>query len=146
MNSGAALLLLVVTAGLALASIASRAEADDKHAQFNYQLFCQGCHGPSGDGGRGVPMIREQIGLFLNSQQGREYLIRVPGAANSPLDDAQLAKLMNWTIETFGGASVPQQWQAYTGKEVGNYRKKPLLEVMRYRQELLSTLSATTNR
>ncbi len=119
------------------------AQADDGkvRAKFNYQLFCQGCHGPDGAGGKGVPGIHSEIGVFLGSQAGREYLVKVPGAANAPLNDAQLADVMNWTLNRFAGDSLPQHWREYTEQEVTEYRKQPLLEVLEYRKKLLSELS-----
>ncbi len=80
------------------------------------------------------------MGVFLNSQAGREYLVRVPGAANAPINDAQLADLMNWTLNRFAGDSLPEEWSEYTTQEVTEYRKQPLLEVLKYREQLLSEL------
>ncbi len=120
----------------------SIAEVNAARATYNYQMFCQGCHTPDGSGGRNVPMLKDSIGTFLKSQEGREYLIRVPGAANSPLSDAQLAELMNWNIERFGGPSIPEQWQHYTAEEVAEYRQQPLLEVIEYRKKVLAPLTA----
>ncbi len=122
-------------------AVANAADNVQTQESFDYQLFCQGCHGPTGIGGRGVPKIHNTIGTFLGSQDGREYLVRVPGAANAPLNDDRLAKLMNWTISRFAEASEPDSWTKYTEKEVADYRSKPLLEVEQYRERLLSTLS-----
>ena len=114
---------------------------DSRQAHFDYQLFCLGCHGPTGDGARGVPKIKGVIGTFLGSQSGREYLIKVPGAANAPLNDERLAQLMNWTIDQFAGDSKPTEWQAYNAAEIAEYRAEPLFEVEQYRKELLSQLT-----
>ncbi|MEM8498515.1 MAG: cytochrome c, class I [Pseudomonadota bacterium] len=119
---------------------AVQAEQGPERAHYNYQLFCQGCHGPTGDGRKGVPRIHSEMGVFLNSQAGREYLVRVPGAANAPINDAQLADLMNWTLYRFAGDSLPEQWLEYTAQEVTEYRKQPLLEVLKHREQLLSEL------
>ncbi len=118
-----------------------QADTDQRRAKFNYQLFCQGCHGPDGAGRNGVPRIHSEIGVFLKSQAGREYLIKVPGAANAPLKDAELADVMNWTLNQFAGNSLPEQWREYTEHEVAEYRKQPLLEVLEHRKTLLQELS-----
>ncbi|MFK7731426.1 MAG: cytochrome c [Pseudomonadales bacterium] len=118
-----------------------QAEAEQDRAKFNYQLFCQGCHGPTGAGRKGVPRMHSEMGVFLNSQAGREYLVQVPGAANAPISDAQLADVMNWTLNQFAGESLPAQWRKYTEQEVTEYRKQPLLEVLEYRKKLLAELS-----
>ncbi len=130
------LCLLPSGASLALDMNAAR-------AKFNYQMFCQGCHTPSGEGHNSVPQIKGHIGLFLASQTGREYLVRVPGAANSVLDDPQLAELLNWMIVAFAEHSIPDDWQPYTDEEVASYRQAPLYEVVNYRKQLLQQLMET---
>lgn len=132
--------IALLIASLAAFAVQAGPELNAKRAKFNYQLFCQGCHLADGSGGRGVPNMKGFVGNFLQSQQGREYLVRVPGSANSPLDDEQLAELINWKLITFGGDSVPSQWRAYNADEVANYRAEPLFEVLSYRQELLKQL------
>ncbi|NIB42613.1 cytochrome c, class I [Pseudomaricurvus alkylphenolicus] len=105
-------------------------------------MFCQGCHTIDGVGGRSVPKIKGFIGHFPKYQKGREYLVRVPGSANSVLDDAQLAEVLNWMILTFGENSIPSDWKPYEAKEVGEYRQDPLMEVLDYRKLLVKELMA----
>ncbi len=116
-------------------------EMNEVRAKYNYQMFCQGCHTPKGIGGRGVPKIKGFIGHFPKSQKGREYLIRVPGSANSVLDNLQLAEVLNWMIKTFGEDSVEEGWRPYETEEVANYRQNPLMEVEEYRKALLRELA-----
>ena len=111
-------------------------------AKFNYQMFCMGCHTPDGVGSPYVPKIKGHIGYFLQTQAGREYLVRVPGSANAALDDQQLAEVLNWTIREFGEGSVPDRFRPYTADEVGALRQRPLMEVLNYRKQLISTLDA----
>ncbi len=127
----------------ALAVSLQAAPVENEHrAKFNYQMFCQGCHTPDGVGRRSVPKIKGFIGHFPKLQKGREYLVRVPGSANSVLDDAQLAEVLNWMILTFGEDSVAANWKPYQAGEVGEYRKDPLMEVVDYRKQLVSELKA----
>lgn len=126
-------------------ALADAPKINQARAKFNYQMFCQGCHTPDGVGGRGVPKIQGFIGTFLNSQRGREYLVRVPGSANSVLDNPQLAELLNWTILEYGGASIPAQWNPYQADEVGEYRQNPLLEVLNYRTSLVAELTSASH-
>lgn len=109
-------------------------------AKFNYQMFCQGCHTPDGTGGKSVPKIKNYIGYFLQNQVAREYLVRVPGSANSPLNNEQLAEVLNWMIIELGGESVPKSMQYYTANEVAKLRQKPLFEVVDYREMLVKRL------
>ena len=111
-------------------------------AKFNYQMFCMGCHTPDGAGSRYVPKIKGHIGYFLQTQAGREYLVRVPGSANAALNDQQLAELLNWTILEFGEGSLPDAFRPYTADEVGALRQQPLMEVLKYREQLISALDA----
>lgn len=110
-------------------------------AKFNYQMFCQGCHTPDGTGGKSVPKIKNYIGYFLQNQVAREYLVRVPGSANSSLNDEQLAEVLNWMIIELGGESVPKSVQYYTTNEIAKLRQQPLFEVVDYRAMLVKRLT-----
>ena len=131
----AALLLL-------LGPLAAAAEPaiNKERARFNYQMFCQGCHTGDGMGYKSVPVLKGFVGHFLASQAGREYLVRVPGAANSALASDKLAEVLNWIVVTFGADSIPANWQFYRAEEVAQYRKNPLFEVVEYRQQLVTQL------
>lgn len=107
-------------------------------AKYHYQLYCQGCHTPDGSGGGGVPKLKEHMGRFLSTIQGREYMVRVPGAANSVLSSYHLAEVLNWMLLEFSGKSMPKDFTPYTASEVGELRLESLLEVTRYRQEILA--------
>ena len=132
--------LIVSTAILSLSSFSAE-EINYARAKFNYQMFCQGCHTPDGTGGNNTPKIKGHIGHFLSTQQGREYLVRVPGSANSTLDNPQLAELLNWIVLELGGESTPVAMKHYTASEVEELRKEPLFEVTEYRKQLVSELS-----
>lgn len=114
---------------------------DEQRAQFNYQVFCRGCHLPDASGVAGrVPRIKDYIGNFLKVEGGREFLVRVPGAANAALDDKQLAELLNWMIVEFAGTSLPDKYQPYTAVEVGKLRRRPLNDVTTLRAELVKEI------
>jgi hypothetical protein len=66
----------------------------------DYTLFCMGCHAAQAEGVPGkVPPLAHSLGLFMRTAAGRNYLLRVPGAANSALSDAQLAAVLNWLAQ-----------------------------------------------
>jgi len=119
----------------------SAEEINYPRAKYNYQMFCQGCHTQDGSGGKDVPEIKNFIGNFLTFQEGREYLVRVPGSSNSSLNDPQLAEVLNWMVLELGGKSIPVDMKLYTAKEVGNLRKNPLFEVFNYRERLLGKMN-----
>jgi hypothetical protein len=106
-------------------------------------LQCQGCHMADGSGSPGsVPDLRGHLGLYLQVPGGREYLIRVPGSAQSPLSDGKLAEVLNWMIIEFGPSKVSSRFVAFTAKEVGSNRK-PLADVEPVRDALLKRIAST---
>jgi mono/diheme cytochrome c family protein len=109
-------------------------------AQFNYQMSCQGCHAPDGSGANSVPRMKDQVGMFLNTREGRDYLVRVPGSAVSALGDAELAEVLNWIVAEFAGDSLTVAFEPYTGQEVGLLRQQPLNEVVHYRAQLITEI------
>lgn len=136
------IIVIFITMALSLPTLISNAdEINYARAKFNYQMSCQGCHTPDGTGGKDTPKMKDHIGYFLSSQQGREYLVRVPGSANSTLDNPQLAEVLNWIITELGGDSVPAKMQFYTAAEVAELRKDPLFEVTEYRKQLVAKFS-----
>jgi len=139
-TSGLIVGVFAVLLSLTVQTVSAK-EINDARAKFNYQMFCQGCHTPDGTGGKDTPKIKNHIGNFLGTQEGREYLVRVPGSANSTLDNAQLAEVLNWIIVELGGESVPKNMQYYREEEVAELRKNPLFEVTEYRKQLVTALS-----
>ena len=128
---------IVLVAGLLLGASLQAEELNPARAHFHYQYYCQGCHTPDGVGGRSVPKMKDHVGTFLQSQRGREYLVRVPGSATSAMNDAELAEVLNWIILEFSGPSADDSFQRYTAEELGRLRQSPLNEVDRYREQLL---------
>ncbi len=112
------------------------AAAETPH--INYMLECQGCHLADGTGSAGkVPALRNFVGRFLTVAGGREFLVRVPGSAQSVLDDRELAEVLNWIIRRFGPDDVSRDFVAFTWEEVTRYRGRPLTDVESVRSELI---------
>ncbi len=112
-------------AALALASVALAAAVSQAGvpASEAYVLHCSGCHGPSGAGHPDfVPDLRE-IGALLDRPGGRAYLARVPGVAQAPVADAELADLLNWVLTEI--SRVPDL-HPYGADEIGAFRREPL--------------------
>jgi mono/diheme cytochrome c family protein len=111
----------------------------------NYVLGCGGCHGIEGvSNPRLVPELRGQVGYFLATQKGREYLVRVPNVAFYTVSDSDLAGILNYMVFTIGGDGLPVNARPYTAAEVGALRKSPLTEVslIDYRKSLVDDLIA----
>jgi mono/diheme cytochrome c family protein len=137
---------IVAVLCLGLASAALAEELNWQRAHYNYQMFCQGCHTPDGVGANAVPRMKDQVGYFLETRRGREYLVRVPGSATSALDDEQLAEVLNWIVQEFAGDSADESYERYTSREVARLRQQPLNEVEQYRTELLVEIASAKTR
>jgi len=131
---------------LCLASSPLAENINWQRAQFNYQMFCQGCHTPDGSGAKSVPRMKDHVGYFLQTRQGREYLVRLPGSATSALDDEQLAEVLNWIVQEFSGDSADESYERYTPLEVAQLRQRPLNEVYQYRAQLLVEIASAKTR
>jgi hypothetical protein len=131
----------------AAAAPAGTAPAGVENAQRawqNWTLNCQGCHRFDGSGSDATaPGIAGTVAKFLLVPGGREYLIRVPGVATSPLSDADLAEVMNWMLWRFDKEHLPATFQPYTAAEIAPLRARPLrLEASQMRSSLLSQAQA----
>lgn len=136
MTVSAAIVVAFVTGVFAAPGRALPAPVPPEH---DYTLHCSGCHLADGTGAPdAVPSL---IGLdrFLRVPEGRAYLIRAPGVAQAPIDDARLAALMNWVVLQFGESEVSP---AYTDAEVNRWRAQPLRDPRELRARLLE---ATTD-
>ncbi len=131
-------MLVTVTAVTALAAT----EVDAKRARVNYMLNCQGCHLADGRGIGDIPEMKNFVGNFLRVPGGREYLVRVPGSANAPLNDALLAELLNWMLMEMSANELPTDWQPYTAAEVASYRATTLTDVDKIRAVLIKRIEA----
>jgi hypothetical protein len=126
-------------AALFLIAGAAAAEAPSP----SYILECQGCHLSDGTGLPGVvPSLANSVASFLAVPGGREYLVRVPGSAQSPLSDPELAAVLNWMVRVFGPAEQAQRAAPFTAEEVARYRGDPLVDVEVVRRELLRRIDS----
>ena len=99
------------------------ASADDHRAGINYMIHCQGCHLPEAIGFAGkVPRMKDFVGYFLHSKEGREFVIRVPGVATASLPDDELAELMNWLLLTYSAEQLPEPFVPFSVAEVAALR------------------------
>jgi len=129
--------------GLAMALCSLHSHADGlSQPQINYILHCQGCHLPDGAGTPGkVPALRNEVGRFLHVPGGREFLIQVPGTAQSALTDAEVAAVLNWILQNFSRDVLPADFQPYSEEEISRYRHQPLADVSAVRAELMEKIA-----
>ena len=113
-------------------------------ARINFALFCAGCHQMSGKGsGHIVPDLGEYLGQFSQNPKSRAFLVQVPGASSSPLDNKELAEVVNWILFTMNADQLKSDFKPYTTEEVAEYRKNPLLEVISVRDKLVEAIAHT---
>lgn len=111
-------------------------------AERDYVLYCQGCHGADGAGlEHRVPALRESVARLMQTADGREFLLRVPGAANSALSDRALAAVANWLVTRFDPTPSVQRAE-FSAAEVAAARRRPLVGVHRARLAIASRLTA----
>jgi len=111
--------------------------------EIDYMLHCQGCHLADGSGVPDAVPSFAGVGRFLRTSRGREYLIRVPGSAQSPLSDAALAALLDWLIARFDPATAAKGFRPFDAAEVSKWRRPPLSEVAALRKSLLAELEGS---
>ena len=139
LNSARALAALA----LALAVPAPTCCADAlARAGQDYTLRCQGCHGAEGIGvPHKVPSLRDSVGKLMHLDEGRDFLLRVPGASNSPLSDEALAGVLNWLVVRFGEADKATDARPFSAADVAAARRRPLVAVHRTRLEIATRLA-----
>jgi mono/diheme cytochrome c family protein len=127
--------------GACLACIAATAAASPDE---DYMLYCMGCHGAQAQGVPGkIPPLAHALGYYMRSAQGRDYVLRVPGAANSVLSDAQLAAVLNWLGAQFNATELSTDVPWFTAEEVTRVRHTPLADVLATRREVVRALAAS---
>jgi len=50
----------------------------------------------------------------MRTPAGRNYVLRVPGAANSVLSDEQLAAVLNWLVQSFDADALSSSVPLFT--------------------------------
>ncbi len=124
---------------LGLSAAEARAEPDPYTL---YALRCMGCHQHDGAGMRTVPKLRDFVGNFLRVPGGREFLVQVPGVAQSSLSDAEVAAVLNWLLTAYSPDQLPEDFQPYSGDEVARYRPGRLVDVDPVRARLIADMRA----
>ncbi|NHO20008.1 hypothetical protein GOB90_13715 [Acetobacter oeni] len=110
-------------------------------AKVAYLLNCGGCHGEAGRSSPAlVPDLKSQVGYFLCTPEGRNYLVRLPNVAFSHLSSSSLTVLMNFMVFDMGEGSAPAGAKPYTVAEVDRLRREPLQmgNFMAYRQKTVA--------
>lgn len=129
---GAALAL----AGTSLPALAEPAQAAGR---ANYILHCSGCHGMQGKGTvtGGIPAFPESVEHIAGYDNGRSYIMQVPGVITTDMGPAEIADVLNFILDEWGSAD---QDMSFTADEVASLRALPEREVVNYRREIVNEL------
>ena len=102
----------------------------------HYMIHCMGCHLVSGEGmPPEVPAFNTDLSFLAGTEDGRRYLVQVPGASQSPINDAELAQLLNWMLDEY--APSPKA-RAFTSEEILKYRNDILADPKAERARLFA--------
>ncbi len=133
--------VVLLTLGFVCAGAAAAApdEAETyRLAELDYMLHCQGCHMADGSGVEGtVPPLPGEVGKFISSPEWRDYLVQVPGASQAFIDDAALARLMNWIVRRFDPENA-KDLKPYEAAEVGRLRRQPVTNPTAVRRRIIA--------
>jgi hypothetical protein len=125
-------LITCIALGLVTASLSLQAA----NPRTNYLLYCSGCHLVNGEGNHpNVPTLHNELGRMMTVPAMREYLVRIPGASQAPIDDAELTEVINWVLEQWNSETLPEGFARLTLDEVSAARKNILADPLRYRSE-----------
>lgn len=117
----------------AVLSLASPGLAAQPPWQFLAE--CVGCHGMNGAGEPPeVPDLRADLYRIAQLPEGRAYLIQVPGPAQAPFDDAELAMVMNWILGELDEDAG--EFEPFTAAEIAGYRGTVLMDPLKVRDEI----------
>ena len=116
---------------------------DINHTVSNYLQSCGGCHGIQGVSAIGlVPQLRDRVGWFLCTPEGRDYIVELPDVAFAGVSDQELADVLNFMMFDLGGASTPKSAKPYSAAEVKQLRENSTLRtgVHARRQQVVTAL------
>lgn len=127
----------------ALVTMLGAGRSADASPGQDYMLYCMGCHGAEAQGVPGkIPPLANALPRYMRTSEGRDYVLRVPGAANSALSDTRLAAVLNWLAQTY---APPEETQPvpFSVEEVTRVRHTPLADVQATRRAVIRGLSAS---
>jgi mono/diheme cytochrome c family protein len=116
------------------------------HTVSNYLQSCGGCHGIQGTSAIGlVPQLRDRVGWFLCTPDGRNYIVQLPDVAFAGVSDQELADVLNFMMFELGGPSTPKSAKPYSAAEVKQLRENtPLRTGVHARRQAVVTALVKT--
>lgn len=108
-------------------------------AQSDYILNCSGCHTRSGEGtvNGGIPAFPNSIQYIAGLENGRTYMVHVPGVISNDMTDAEIADVLNYILDQWGEGEGH-----FSAAEVTARRAKKIGDVVVYRRRVVEELRA----
>jgi hypothetical protein len=78
----------------------------------------------AGNPAGGIPDLRTDLASLASFEDGRKYLLSIPGVAENSLSDREVARVLNWTVAAFAGRSPPPEFRPFTEEEVFERRRQ----------------------
>jgi hypothetical protein len=102
-----------------------------------YKQHCSGCHLDDGSSvpSKGVPDLRRS-GRLAGTPLGRQYLVQVPGVAQSQLDNETMAELLNWSLSHFSSHCLPEKFTPFVAEEFRTWRNSPTSDSLKMKSEV----------
>jgi len=126
-----------VYTGLVAGSMLMLAVQSLADPRSDYLMHCAGCHLPDARGVPPyVPSLSGPLGRLAASAEGRDYLARVPGAAQAPISDDELAAVFNWLLFEYNRDTLPTNFEPLRGAEIARSRARVLADPLKLRREL----------
>jgi hypothetical protein len=88
----------------------------------------------------GIPRLQDSVGAFADDDDGRTYVLHVPGVTNTSLDDEEIAAVLNYVMTRWGGKSLPDNYRAFTREEVARRRQYAISDVVALRRKVVARL------
>lgn len=131
-----------IPTGMRINSIATGRDpnAGNYNARTNFILRCAGCHGMEGMGtaSSGVPYFPDSVGHIAALEEGRTYILHVPGVISADLTNQQIADVMNYVLETYSD----KPYTPFTLEEVNARRAESVPDIVVARRAIVNTLAA----
>ena len=123
--------------GLVAGSLLTLAAPSIANPRADYLMHCAGCHLVDARGvPPDVPSLSGPLGRIVASAEGRDYIARVPGAAQAPLSDDELAAVLNWLLLEYNRDTLPKNFEPLRGAEVARSRANVLADPQKLRNQL----------
>lgn len=107
-----------------------------------YLLRCSGCHRANGEGSPsgGVPPLPGYFGPMAADPDGRLYIAHVPGVSAARLNEAQLAKVLNYLIDEWGQQPDRVTPDYFTVKELRALKATPVQDIVEFRRGIVKRM------